>query len=160
MTADEIAKYTLYAYWVADAIALCALIAAIWGGKTALKTLKATNQQLENSNQQLENAKWNALLSFEKDMNDRRQRLSDVAQKLIPESPEKHKVAYGEALESYLNTVERLAASVLKEQFPESEMKASYRNFIASTIKEYEKHFGAGSSYPRTIELNEKWRDK
>lgn len=156
----QIATDTYHVYLAADFIAAGALLAAMWGGWTALKTLKAIYQQLENSNQQLENAKWNALFSFEKDMAERRQRFADIKKQVIPESAEKHQASIEEAKESYLNAVERLASSILKGQFPELEMKTSYREFIASTIRTYEDKFRAGTHYPRILELNEKWRDR
>jgi hypothetical protein len=149
----QIATDTYHVYWWADVIAAGALVAAIVGGFFAFLTLRKIAQQLES-------AKWNALLSFEQDMNARRQRFSDVAQKLTSSSePTEHQTSYEEAKESYLNAVERLASSILKGQFPEAEMKTSYREYIASTIREYEDRFRAGTHYPRIIELHQKWRD-
>lgn len=150
----EVAKNTLYVYGGADLIALLALIAVIWGGWTALKTLKTITQQLEN-------AKWNALLSFEEDMNNRRQRLSDIAAEVIPDSKDKHCVRIEEAKESYLNTVERLASAILKGQFPEDEMKRSYREFMISTTRdsEFKEKIGDTTRYRGIKELNDKWKD-
>lgn len=147
----QIAIDTYHVYFWGDLIAAVALIVAIVGGIFAFSTLRKITQQLES-------AKWNALLSFEQDMNARRQRLSDIAQQVLSE-PEKYKAIYEEAKESYLNAVERLASSILKGQFPEPEMKTSYRDFIASTIKEYENKFRAGTDYPRILQLHQKWRD-
>jgi hypothetical protein len=147
----QIAKDTFYVYLAADVIAFCALIAAIWGGKIAFATLRKIEEQLES-------AKWNSLLPFEQDMNARRQRFSDIAHKLIAE-PEKYEASYQEAKERYLNAVERLASAILNGQFPEAEMKVSYREYIAATIREYPDKFGAGTHYPRILKLYEKWKD-
>lgn len=147
----QIATDTYNVYFWADVIAACTLLAVICGGFVAFLTLRKIAQQLES-------AKWNALLSFEQDMNARRHRLSDIAIKIIPESAAKHEASIEEAKESYLNAVERLASSILKGQFPEPEMKTSYREFIDSTIREYEDKFRAGTHYPRTLELYQKWR--
>jgi len=147
----QIATDTYHVYWWADVIAVGALVAAIVGGFFAFLTLSKIAQQLES-------AKWNALLSFEQDMNARRQRFSDITQKVIF-SPEEYQTSYEEAKESYLNAIERLASCILKGQFPEAEMKTSYRGYIASTIKEFEDRFRAGTDYPRILELHQKWRD-
>jgi hypothetical protein len=142
----QIATNTYYVY-------LGGLVVAFLAGCVAFWTLRKIAQQLES-------AKWNALLSFEQDMNARRHRFSEISQKLASSSePAKHEATFNEAKESYLNAVERLAASILKGQFPEDEMKTSYREYIASTIREYEDKFGAGTHYPRVIELHKKWRD-
>lgn len=93
-------------------------------------------------------------------MNARRQRFSEIAQKLTSSSePAVHEASYEEAKESYLNAVERLASSILNGQFPESEMKTNYREYIASTIREYEDKFRAGTHYPRILKLHKKWQD-
>jgi len=147
----QIASDTYHIYFWGEVIAAVALIVAIVGGRFAFSTLQKITQQLES-------AKWNALLSFEQDMNARRQRLSDIAHKAKSE-PLEHSAILEEATESYLNAVERLASSILKGQFPEPEMKTSYRDFIASTIREYENKFRAGTDYPRILELHQKWRD-
>jgi hypothetical protein len=147
----EIAQNTLYVYLGADLIALLTLIAAIVGGFIAFRTLR-------NIEQQLESAKWNVLLPFEQDMNTRRQHFSDMAQKLIVD-PAKYEASYQEAKERYLNSVERLASAILNGQFPETEMKISYREYIISTIREYPDKFVAGTRYPRILKLYEKWLD-
>ena len=133
----EIAQNTFFVYLGADVI--------------AFSTLRKIEQQLEN-------AKWNVLLPFEQDMNTRRQYFSDMAQKLIT-NPETYEARYQEAKENYLNSVERLASAILNGQFPEVEMKISYREYIISTIREYPDKFGAGTRYPRILKLYEKWSD-
>jgi len=148
----QIATDTYHVYFWGDVIAVGTLAAAIVGGFFVFFTLRKIAQQLES-------AKWNALLLFEQDMNTRRQRLVDITQKVIPESKEKHELINEEAKENYLNAVERLASSILNGQFPESEMKTSYRECIADTIGGYKDQFGAGTHYPRILKLYEKWRD-
>lgn len=93
-------------------------------------------------------------------MNNRRQRLSEMSQTVKESSkPTKHALIYEEAKESYLNAVERLASSILKGQFPEDEMKTSYREFINNTVREYEDKFRVGTHFPRIVKLHEKWQD-
>jgi hypothetical protein len=147
----QIATDTYHVYFWGDIIAATTLLAAICGGFVAFFTLRKIAQQLES-------AKWNALLSFEQDMSTRRHRLSDIAQKVISE-PIKHEASYEEAKENYLNAVERLASAILNGQFPEIEMKTSYREYITVTIREYSDKFGAGTHYPRIVKLHDKWSD-
>ncbi|SJM90904.1 conserved hypothetical protein [Crenothrix polyspora] len=147
----QIATDTLHVYFWGDVITACALLAAICGGFVAFFTLRKIAQQLES-------AKWNALLSFEQDMNARRNRFSDIALKVTSESAQ-HGASYEEAKESYLNAVERLASAILNGQFPEDEMKTSYREHITNTIREYQDKFRVGTHYPRIVKLHEKWRD-
>jgi hypothetical protein len=52
-----------------------------------------------------------------------------------------------------------LASSILNGQFPELEMKQSYRDFIAATIKEFPESFRAGTSYRKILGLHESWQD-
>lgn len=147
----QIAKDTFYVYLGSDFIAFFTFLAVIFGGYTAYSTLKKIELQLES-------AKWNALLSFEQDMSNRRQRLSDIAE-LVKSEPEKNRAIFEEAKESYLNAVDRLASSILNGQFPEVEMKADYREFITSVVRKNEDKFKAGTRYPKILKLYEKWRD-
>jgi hypothetical protein len=147
----QIAADTLRVYFWGDVIAGCALLAAIYGGFVAFSTLRKISEQLES-------AKWNAFISFEENMYVRRHRLSEIMQKINSE-PMEYAAIYEEAKESYLNAVERLASAILKGQFPEDEMKTSYREFISNTVREHEDKFRVGTHYPRIVKLHEKWRD-
>ncbi|MCX7095125.1 MAG: hypothetical protein NTY50_16955 [Methylobacter sp.] len=148
----QIATDTYHVYFWGDVIATITLLAAICAGCIAFFTLRKIAQQLES-------AKWNALLSFEQDMNARRHRLSDIAQKVTSDPANNEASSFEEAKESYLNAVERLASAILNGQFPESEMKTSYREYITDTIREYDDKFKAGTHYPRIVKLHERWQD-
>jgi len=148
-----VAKETLTVYQIGAGIACAALLASIVAAVVAYRTFQAIVSQLES-------AKWNMLLSFEKDIASRRDRFQSLARELetAPVSaslPARMK----EAIESYLNAVERLSSSILNGQFPELEMKQSYRDYIASTIKQHPEHFQPGTAYRKTLQLHEKWSD-
>ena len=122
----QIARDTLTVFWVV-CVAACALVASIVAGLVAFFTLRAIVRQLDS-------AKWNALLAFERDISARRDRFQEIARELDAEGTSPSLVArFAEAKENYLNAVERLASSILNGQFPELEMKQSYREYIVST---------------------------
>jgi hypothetical protein len=149
----EVARGTLFVYQLGAGIAVGALLASIIGGVVAFFTLRTIVRQLEN-------AKWNALLAFEQDMSLRRDRFHSIAREAEMETISPSIGArFDEAKESYLNAVERLASSILNGQFPEKEMKQSYREYIVSTIREFPDSFRPGTPLRKTLALNERWQD-
>jgi hypothetical protein len=90
----------------------------------------------------------------------RRDRFHNIAREVEAEAISPSIVArFDEAKESYLNAVERLASSILNGQFPEKEMKQSYREYIVSTIREFPDSFRPGTPLRKTLALNERWQD-
>lgn len=149
----QIATKTYHVYFWSDVFAGIGLVVAIVGGCFAYFTLRKIAQQLES-------AKWNALLSFEQDINARRQRYADIMdKKKSSENPDEYNAIYDEAEESYLNAVDRLATCILNGQFPESEMKTDYLEFITSTIRNHPDKFIAGTPYRKILKLHEHWQD-
>ena len=149
----QVARDTLTVFRWGVFIAACALLASVVAGVVAYFTFRAIVRQLES-------AKWNALLAFEQDISARRDRFHEIARELDDGgiSPSLQ-ARFAEAKENYLNAVERLASSILNGQFPELEMKQSYREYIVSTIREFPDSFHAGTIYRKTLQLNEKWQD-
>ncbi|HJT00120.1 MAG TPA: hypothetical protein VJ756_13595 [Terriglobales bacterium] len=150
----EIAADSLAVSQWSAIIAASALLASIVAGILAFITVRTIIGQLES-------AKWNALLSFEQDMSLRRERFQEIAREL-PESGTVSptiKARLKEAQENYLNAVERLSSSILNGQFPELEMKQSYREFIALTIRDFPDAFKAGTALRKTLKLHERWQD-
>lgn len=152
----DVARKTYEVYFWGDVIAATALLAAIVGGIVAVLTLRTIIRQLDS-------AKWNALLSFESDMAARRERFQGIARDLSQVAPGHDASAlrsrFAEAQESYLNAVERLASSILNGQFPPEEMKQSYRDYIASTIREFPDSFRPGTGYRKILKLHDQWQD-
>ena len=148
-----IATKTMNVFFVGNFITIAAVIVAAVGGIFAYMTLQTIIKQLES-------AKWNSLLSFEADLSARRDRFHDIARELEQSTPSTSIIPlYNEAKENYLNAIERLASSMLNGQFPELEMKQSYRTYMDNTIREFPDAFKAGTAYRKTLKLHEKWQD-
>lgn len=121
--------------------------AAIIGGLIAWFTLCKITRQLESG-------QWNALFLLEQEMNNQSRHLVEIFVSTTSEDRRRD-----EAIESYLNVVERLALAILKNQLPGSETKKIYCKFITSTVTSYKSKFEIGTDYPRIRELYEKWQD-
>lgn len=146
-----LAKTTLSLYWVADCVAVFALIAALYGGFLGYRTLSSVVEQLKI-------ARWNALLSFEQDMANRRSRFADVgAQLTTSASSTILQATYNEARESYFNSLDRLASSILNGHFPDAEMKQDYQEVFTSVIRTYPSDFATGTRYRKVVAIYEKW---
>lgn len=123
-----------------------ALIAAIWGGAAIYGQLKS--------------ARWMTLLTLEQDMATRRDKFLKIKSRLGSEQlTASIQSEYSVQKENYLNSVERLASSVLNGNFPEKEMKQDYREYITDIVRTFPEEFKAGSSYRKILKLYEKWQD-
>lgn len=142
-----VAQATYWVYFWADIIAVAALLTIIIGGFIAYRQFKS--------------AQWNSLLSFEQDMRNRRSKFQEIAVKLRTETTHKDflQEMYDEAKESYFNSLDRLASSILNGHFPPPEMKQDYREAINEVVSAYEKDFGTATKYRKVIKLYNKWKD-
>lgn len=151
MTAFETASLALAEkqYWldlIYTVISGAALIAAIWGGYVIYG--------------QLRSARWMSLITLEQDMANRRDKFLNIKDRLANETDTTAIAAdYGVQKENYLNSLERLASSVLNGNFPEKEMKQDYREYITGVVREFPDEFMAGTSYRKILKLYEKWQD-
>lgn len=128
------------------AISGAALVAAVWGGYVIYGQLKS--------------ARWMSLLTLEQDMANRRDKFLKIRDRLDNESDNASIVAdYSVQKENYLNSLERLASSVLNGSFPEREMKQDYREYITDVVRNFPDEFRAGTSYRKILKLHEKWQD-
>lgn len=142
----EVARGALAASWTTVGIAIAALFASVVAGVVIYK--------------QLTSQRWMSLLSFEQDMQARRREVIDLAHQLSgPASTPMLKQIYDAGLEGYLNSVDRLASSILNGQFPAKEMKQDYREAIARVIRDYPDKYLAGTSYRKTVKLHDMWQD-
>jgi hypothetical protein len=151
-----VAKYQLWASIAGDVIAALALGAVVWGGVLAYRNIRVIIEQLEIS-------RWNTLLSFEQDMASRRSRFADIGFQMMnpnPDaSPELLQAMYDEAKESYFNSLDRLASSILNGQFPDAEMKQDYRDVLAVVVRQFPDDFATGTHYRKLVKLYNKWHD-
>ncbi|PFQ80868.1 hypothetical protein [Priestia megaterium] len=114
-------------------------------------------------------ATLNAVLTLEKSITDNRIRFSDAAvtvTKLRPEDSEKHKnatiLAFKEARENYLNSMDRFCACILRGQFPEIDYRKDYRNAVNDIIthENYKELMGTGTRYRNIVKIYDKWADE
>jgi hypothetical protein len=142
----QVAWATFYTYLAAAVVAFLAFCAASYAGYLLYNQLKI--------------ARWTALLALEQDMASRRRHLTDTARALNePNPPANMGLIYRAEKENYLNSVDRLASSILNGNFPEQEMKQDYRDLIAQTVREFTDEFQAGTHYRKTLTLYNKWQD-
>lgn len=109
---------------------------------------------------QLKSARWMSLLTLEQDMANRRDKFLKIKDRLR-EGGDDASISsdYVVQKENYLNSLERLASSVLNGNFPEKEMKQDYREYITDVVRAFPDKFKAGTSYRKILKLHEKWQD-
>lgn len=149
-----VAKQQLLASYIGDGIAFLALIAAVVGGVVAYKSVKAVVAQLEIS-------RWNTLLSFEQDMAARRTKFADIAAQMQanPSAPPAMLQAmFNEAKESYFNSLDRLASSILNNHFPDAEMKQDYLEVLTTVVRGFPSDFATGTRYRKVVKLYDRWQ--
>jgi hypothetical protein len=140
-----IAKQTYHTYLAADIIGFLALCASVLAGWFLFGQLKT--------------ARWTALLALEQDMASRRRHLTEIATTLAGSNPPPNiREIYEAEKESYLNSVDRLASSILNRNFPEKEMKQDYRDLISATVAQFPDDFRTGTTRWKTVELHQKWQ--
>ena len=147
----DIARAQLWAYWIADGIAVLAFLAVVIGAVLALKSLRASQ--------------WNTLLLFEQDMAHRREKFQELGARLARGSqdglePNMLQLMYNEAKESYFNSLDRLASSIIKGHFPDPEMKLDYHEAIAEVVRTFPKDFDTGTHYRKVVRLYNRWQDQ
>jgi hypothetical protein len=144
-----VAQAQLHAYWAADGIAALALVAAAIAARVAFKSLRASE--------------LNTLLVLEQDMANRRTRFYDLDTELTGEtgaSSEMSKLKYNAAKESYFNAFDRLAASILRGNFPDRRMKLDYYDSITQVVRDFKEDFGTGTPFRNVLKLYDRWKDQ
>jgi hypothetical protein len=146
-------------FWVfvgGDFIAAGALLAAVVGGFLAYKNIQIIIEQLRLS-------RWSTLLVFEQDMANRREAFHkiDADMRAQPQiSQEVLRARFNDAKESYFNSLERLASSILNGHFPDAEMKQDYHEVITSVVRAFPDDFATGTRYRKVIKLFNRWQDQ
>lgn len=127
-------------------ISAIAVLAAIWGAYIIYGQLKS--------------ARWMSLLTLEQDLASRRDKFVAIKDRL-DKFPNDQSVIqeYGVLKESYLNSVDRLASSILNGNFPKKEMKQDYRDYISDVIRVLPNDYHTGTRYPKTVKLYQRWLD-
>ena len=150
-----VAKQQLWAFVGADVIAFFALIAAIVGGVLTYRGIRVVAKQFELS-------RWSTLLTFEQDMANRRTRFHDIAADLESDSADVEAIQkrFDEAKESYFNSLDRLASSILNSHFPDAEMKQDYHEALTEVIREFPADFATGTRFRKVVKLYNRWQDR
>lgn len=140
------AKATLYTYIAADVIAGLTFFAVLIGAVIAWRNVRSVI--------------WNSLLSFEQDMATRRTKFQDLAAKIKDDKAELTQLMFDEAKESYFNSLDRLASSILNGHFPDKEMKQDYLEVLTEVVRGFPNDFHTGSRYRKVIKLFNRWNDQ
>jgi len=143
----EVAKHSLWAYWSADFIALGALIAAIVGGFIAYRNVRVII--------------LNSLLLLEQDMANRRREFTKILNQLNDKSISTQELQsqFDEAKESYFNSLDRLASSILNGHFPDLEMKQDYKEMITELLRTFPDDFTTATRFRKIVKLYNRWHD-
>ncbi|HBC7422427.1 hypothetical protein [Serratia marcescens] len=109
--------------------------------------------------------KLNSLLALEGQIAQRRQELSSSAIALKEfeniEKDERFDIAalrYNEAVQMYLNGLDRLCFCIKKGYLDKNDMKVEYREIIISAVKDHEEKFGKSTSYTNIIDIHDEWK--
>lgn len=173
MTPGEIANIVLTLIWI---------IITISGLKIAYDQLKVASDQLRKMAQSADSAQkanvistLNSMLLMEGIMGDRRVLVKEAAlecAKLAVRekngedlSQEEYALAdfrLQEAKENYLNAIDRLCASFLRDLVPEETYRTDYKQFIIDLVRnsEFKDSFGPGTPFRNIVHLYERWVDQ
>jgi len=149
-----IAREAVNANWAAVGVASLALVVAVVAGLVAYNTLQAMVTQLDT-------ARWNSLLAFEQDMATRRSKFGEIAAQLDQAGAPTDllRKSFDEAKESYFNSLDRLASSILRGHFADAEMKQDYRDVVATVVRGFPDDFNTGTPYRKVVKLYNRWED-
>lgn len=150
-------------------ISAIGVVAAIIAAIVYFAQLKKMTSSVETAVAANSIATLNTVITLEKSITDNRIRFSDAAvaaSKLKPEDDEKHRnatiLAFDEARENYLNSMDRFCACILREQFPETDYRKDYRNAVNEIVTHanYKELMGTGTRYRNIVKLYDKWADE
>ncbi|WP_449543182.1 hypothetical protein [Enterobacter ludwigii] len=65
---------------------------------------------------------------------------------------------YNEAVQMYLNGLDRLCFCIKKGYLDKNDMKVEYREIIISAVKDHEEKFGKSTSYTNIIDIHDEWK--
>ncbi|MGY1511025.1 hypothetical protein ACW7GX_11500 [Aeromonas hydrophila] len=107
----------------------------------------------------------NSLLALEDQIAQRRQELSSSAIALHAfkdtannEQFDIAKLRFNEAVQMYLNGLDRLCSCIIEGYLDEKKMMRDYRDVINNAVKDHSEKFGADSKYTNIIDINHKWK--
>ena len=113
-------------------------------------------------------ARLNALLSLEEAIAERRLRLSEAGISLAEiaksggatrDDVTVAQLRLDEAIQMYLNALDRLCFCLLRGLLEEEELRAEYREVINAAVKDFAGKFNTGTEYRNVKKVYEKWAD-
>lgn len=159
MTQEQYNFYTILLYSASALAALLMLAVAVWQISKLTKQVEAAVKS--NSIGEL-----NALLELEKQIADRRLRLSQSAI-AVKECKDKSSenfdslvLQFNEAKQMYLNGLDRFCFCVQKGLLQDDDMRLEYRDIIKSAIKDFPEDFGTATPFRNIKKVYEKWADR
>jgi hypothetical protein len=112
---------------------------------------------------QVKFARLSALLSLEQDMYQRRYQFQLISKELISDNtPDQKNLLENrldDAIENYLNSLDRLSSCILSAHFDEKTLRSEYRDVLNETVSQFKEKFGADTPYRKLLKLHDKWKD-
>ncbi|HDG7849619.1 hypothetical protein [Klebsiella pneumoniae] len=145
-----------YNFWSLIVYSISAII-ALW-------MLMGVKGQIKEAIESNKINKLNSLLALESQIAARRQELSSAGIAIgefanLPQD-EKYDAAalrFNEAIQMYLNALDRLCFCIKQNYLDEAEMKAEYRELITLAVRDHEDKFGASTPYRNIKKIYDKW---
>ncbi|AUT91689.1 TPA: hypothetical protein ACKRKP_000789 [Proteus mirabilis] len=137
----------------------------------ALLMLFSVRNQIAKAVEANRISKLNSLLSIESQIVLRRQELSAAGialnefKKLTQEEKDSNELfdmaslRFNEAVQTYLNSLDRLCYCIIKKYLDDADMKVEYRQIINSAVTKHEDKFGASTPYRNIKKIYDKWSD-
>jgi hypothetical protein len=148
------------AEWVNAVAALAAVLVALYGVWVAKKQLGGLREALRTDSLM-------AVLTIESELAGRQETCSEISMLIRRLNAQKNfdqvemgilKSRLAEAVESWLNALERLCFCINKGYVTEKGWRAEYRKYIEDAISSHEPLFRADTRYPNTLHIHKKWQ--
>lgn len=144
---------------------LLSLITYIISAIIALLMLWSVRGQIKEAVESNKINTLNSLLALEAQIAERRRELSSAGISLgkfdTEEVSEEYTAAslrFGEAVQMYLNGLDRLCYCVKKKYLDNNDMKLEYRTIISEAIADHPEKFTATTIYTNILDINEQWK--
>lgn len=158
---------TAYTLIISSVIALFMLGLTILQLSKIAEQAKAAIEQAKAAAQANILNRLNSLLEIEDQLAKRRQTLSEAGIELVElgKTGDKDKLdavslRYNEAVQMYLNGLDRLCFCVEKGYLSDDEIRLEYRDIISRAVTDFQKEFMTASPYRNIKKVYDRWADK
>ncbi|KJL04352.1 hypothetical protein [Priestia aryabhattai] len=134
----------------------------------ANKSVNAANASVEAALKANKISTLNTVLTLEERITENHIRMSEAITKVDELTAagnqadlDKAKLTLNLAIENYLNSMDRLCASIINGLIPEEEYSRDYKSAIYVIVKNkhFTNKFNTGSPYPNIIEIYDRWHN-